>query len=148
MKRRFMVLLALLAGLGLNGSAAAAQNQGGPHTPAKGSPERQAIMDALRDDFLKQGGQRVVFQVNYLKVHQGWAWADVTPLDDKGKAIAEGGPALLRHEKGAWAVADLSAVADDPDDPLGPMDPSPLYIKNLQKKYPGVPTDIFPARHK
>jgi hypothetical protein len=148
MKIRFMFLLILLASFGLNGRSLAAQNQSSLHTPAKGSLERKAIMDALRDDFFKQSGQRVVFQVNHLKVHQGWAWADVTPLDDKGQAIAEGGPALLHDVKGAWAVVDLSVVADDPDDPLGPMDPSPLYIKNLQKKYPGVPTDIFPARHK
>ncbi len=148
MKTPFMLLLMLFASFGLNGSPIMAQNQSALHTPAKGSNERKAIMDVLRDDFLKQGGQRVIFQVNYLKVHQGWAWADVTPLDDKGKAVAEGGPALLHYEKGAWTVVDLSVVADDPDDPLGPMDPSPLYIKNVQKKYPGVPIDIFPARRK
>lgn len=143
-----MLLLILFACFGLNGLSITAQNQSALHTPAKGSAERKAIMDVLRDDFLKQGGQRVVFQVNYLKVHQGWAWADVTPLDDKGKAVAEGGPALLHDEKGAWTVVDLSLVADDPDNPMGPMDPSPLYIRNVQKKYPGVPTDIFPARRK
>src|SRR5437660_548703 len=44
------------------------------HTPAKGTDERQAIMDALR------GNQQVVFQVNYLKVHNGWCWVDTTPL--------------------------------------------------------------------
>jgi hypothetical protein len=148
MKIRFLLLLMLFAGFGLNGFSITAQNQSALHTPAKGSAERKVIMDVLRDDFLKQGGQRVVFQVNYLKVHQGWAWADVTPLNDKGKAVAEGGPALLHYEKGAWAIVDLTVVADDPDDPLGPMDPSPLYIKNVQKKYPGVPTDIFPARRK
>src|SRR5690348_12045214 len=48
------------------------------HTPEKGSTERQAIMDALR------GNQNVVFQVNYLKVHNGWCWIDTTPLDSKG----------------------------------------------------------------
>jgi hypothetical protein len=148
MKIRFLLLLMLFAGFGLNGDSVTAQNQSALHAPAKGSAERKAIMDVLRDDFLKQGGQRVVFQVNYLKVHQGWAWADVTPLDDKGKAVAEGGPALLHYEKGTWTVVDLTVVADDPDDPLGPMDPSPLYIKNVQKKYPGVPADIFPARRK
>jgi hypothetical protein len=148
MKIRFLLLLILCACFGLNGFSVAAQTPSALHTPAKGSAERQAIMDVLRDDFFKQTNQRVVFQVNHLKVHQGWAWVDVTPLDDKGKAVAEGGPALLHYEKGAWTMVDLTVVADDPDDPLGPMDPSPLYIKNVQKKYPGVPTDIFPARHK
>lgn len=143
-----MLWLILFAGFGLNGLSINAQNQSALHTPAKGSAERKAVMDVLRDDFLKQGGQRVVFQVNYLKAHQGWAWADVTPLDDKGKAVAEGGPALLHYEKGAWTVVDLTVVADDPDNPMGPMDPSPLHVKNVQKKYPGVPTDIFPATRK
>ncbi len=148
MKIRIMRLLLLIACFGLIGSTITAQNPDALHTPAKGSAERKAIMDVLRDDYFKQNGQRVVFQVNYLKVHQRWAWADVTPLDDKGKAVAEGGPALLRYDQGAWAMVDLSGVEDDPDNPMGPMDPTPRYIKNVQKKYPGVPTDIFPARHK
>src|SRR6266550_1351010 len=63
-------------------------------TPAKGSDERQAIMDALR------GNQQVVFQVNYLKVHNGWCWVDTTPLDKGGRATAEGGPNLLHFENG------------------------------------------------
>lgn len=125
-----------------------AQTASALHTPEKGSAERKAIMDALRELFFQGSGQRVVFQVNHLKVHQGWAWADVTPLDDKGKAVAEGGANLLHYEKGAWAVVDLTGVEDDPDNPMGPMDPTPRYIKNLQKKFPGVPADIFPARRK
>ena len=148
MKPRHLLLLTLLACLSLSPHSVSAQGQGALHTPAKGSAERQAIMDVLREEYFKGSGQRVVFQVNHLKVHQGWAWADVTPLDGKGKAVGEGGPNLLRYEKGAWVIVDLSGVEDDPDDPLGPMDPTPRYIKNVQKKYPGVPADIFPARRK
>jgi hypothetical protein len=108
------------------------------HTPEKDSDERQAIMDALR------GNQQVVFQVNYLKVHNGWCWVDTTPLDKHGRATAEGGPNLLHLENGKWRVMDLSKVPDDPNDPLGPEDASPTYIKNLMKTFPGVPRDIFP----
>jgi hypothetical protein len=108
------------------------------HTPAKGSAERQAIMDALR------GNQQVVFQVNYLRVHNGWCWVDTTPLDKSGRATAEGGPNLLHLQNGKWKVMDLSKVPDDPNDPLGPEDASPTYIKNLMKTFPGVPRDIFP----
>ena len=146
MRTRFLLLLILCVGLWLNGYGVMAQDQNALHTPAKGSAERKAIMDALRDEYLKGSGQRVIFEVNHLKVHQGWAWADVTPLDDKGKPVGEGGPNLLHYEKGAWLVADLSGIPDDPNNPLGPMDPTPRYIKNLQKKFPGVPADIFPAR--
>ena len=112
------------------------------HTPAKGTEERQAIMDALR------GNQQVVFQVNYLKVHNGWCWVDTTPLDKSGRATAEGGPNLLHLENGTWKVKDLSKVPDDPNDPLGPEDASPTYIRNVMKTFPGVPRDIFPKSGK
>jgi len=111
-------------------------------TPAKGSDERQAIMDALR------GNQQVVFQVNYLKVHNGWCWVDTTPLDKGGRATAEGGPNLLHFENSKWKVMDLSKVPDDPNDPLGPEDASPTFVKNVLKTFPGVPRDIFPKGSK
>jgi hypothetical protein len=112
------------------------------HTPEKGSTERQAIMDALRGD------QNVVFQVNYLKVHNGWCWVDTTPLDKQGRATAEGGPNLLHLENGKWKVMDLDKVPDDPNDPLGSEDASPTYIRNVMKTFPGVPKDIFPKPSK
>ena len=108
------------------------------HTPEKGTPERQAIMDALR------GNQDIIFQVNYLKVHNGWCWADTTPLDKNGRATAEGGANLLHFENDIWKVMNLSKVPEDPDDPMGPEDPSPTYINHVMKTFPGVPRDIFP----
>ncbi|HKE59807.1 MAG TPA: hypothetical protein VKB46_24015 [Pyrinomonadaceae bacterium] len=110
----------------------------GPYTPAKGSAERQAILDALRGD------QQVTFQVHYLKVHRGWCWLDTTPLDKEGHPTAEGGPNLLHLENGSWKVMDLTKVPEDPKDPLGPEDASPGFVRNLIKTYPGVPRDIFP----
>jgi len=108
------------------------------HSPAKGSAERQAILDALRGD------QEITFQVHYLKVHNGWCWIDTTPLDKKGQATAEGGPNLLHLEDSKWKVMDLSKVPDDPKDPLGAEDASLGYVKNVIKTFPGVPRDIFP----
>lgn len=108
------------------------------HTPSRGSAERQAIMDALR------GSADNLFKVNFLKVHNGWAWADVTPLDKNGNATAEGGANLLHKVNGVWKVMDLSKVPDDPDDPMGPEDPSRKYIANVMRTFPGVPADIFP----
>jgi len=109
------------------------------HSPTKGSTERQAILDALRG-----GNQEVMFQVHYVKVHDGWCWIDTTPLDKKGQATAEGGPNLLHLEDSTWKVMDLSKVAEDPKDPLGAMDASPGYVRNVVKAFPGVPRDIFP----
>jgi hypothetical protein len=37
-----------------------------------------------------------------------------------GRATGEGGPNLLHQEDGKWKVKDLSAVPEDPKDPLGP----------------------------
>ena len=116
-----------------------------PHTPVKGSPERKAIMDALRPGYQETASQ-VTFVVNFLKVHNGWAWTDVTPLGPDGKAVAEGGPALLHFENDVWKVIDLSTVPEDPKDPLGPEDASPGFVNNLRKMYPGIPLDIFPKK--
>ncbi|HEU4391647.1 MAG TPA: hypothetical protein VFV34_27920, partial [Blastocatellia bacterium] len=79
------------------------------------------------------------------KVHGDWAWADVTPLE-KGKPVAEGGASLLHSEGGVWKVKDLSVIPEDPDNPMGPDDPDPRFIKSVQKAFPGVPSDIFPPR--
>lgn len=109
------------------------------HTPAAKSPERRAILDGLR------GTENVIYQVNFIKVHNGWAWVDTTPLDPKTKqATAEGGPNLLHMVGGKWTVMDLSKVPEDKNDPMGPEDASPTYIKNLRKTFKGCPADIFP----
>src|SRR5438046_342434 len=81
----------------------------GPHTPSMGSAERRAITDALRGD------QKVVFKIHYLKVHGDWAWIDVTPLDEQGKAVAEGGRSLMHQESGHWKLMDLSVLPEDPE---------------------------------
>ena len=108
------------------------------HIPAKGSSEREAILNGLRSNPQEK------FQVHFIKVHNGWAWVDTTPLDANGQATAEGGPNLLHLLNGKWKVQDLSRVADDPSDPLGPEDASPTYIRNLRKAFKGCPADIFP----
>lgn len=110
------------------------------YTPAAGSAERRAIMDALRRD------QKVVFKVYYLKVHGDWAWTDASPLDDKGRPVAEGGPSLLHKENGTWKVLDLSVVPPDPDQPLEAEDVPPEFVKKLQSIFPGLPTDNLPHR--
>ena len=110
------------------------------YTPPAGSPERKAIMDTLR------GGQKVMFKVYYLRVHGDWAWVDATPLDDKGKPVAEGGASLMHKERGAWKVMDLSVVPQDPDQPLEAEDAPPEFVKKLQAIFPGLPLDIFPHR--
>jgi hypothetical protein len=110
------------------------------YTPAAGSSERKALMDALRGD------QKVIFKVYFLKVHGDWAWVDATPLDDKGRPVAEGGASLMHKENGTWKVIDLSVVPQDPEQPLEAEDAPPKFVKKLQAIFPGLPQDIFPHR--
>ncbi len=48
--------------------------------------------------------------------------------------------------KGQWKIIDLIAIAQDLDDPVGPMEPSAAFLREVQKRYPGVPSDIFPKK--
>jgi hypothetical protein len=117
-------------------------------TPAKGSAERNAILDVLRAEYKSGQGINVKFQVNHLKVHNGWAWATCTPLDESGKVIGEQWPSLLHQEDDKWVIKDLIAIAEALNDPVGPMEPSQKYLNEVQKKFPGVPADIFPKARK
>lgn len=114
------------------------------HTPAKDSPERKAIMDAVREVYKEGDDHPAQFKVNYLKVHNGWAWINVTPLDASGQQVADPAPLLFHNEDGKWMSKDLNDVPTDSDGHDGPHEPNPKYIKALQKKYPGVPADIVP----
>ena len=117
-------------------------------TPAKSSPERQAILDAVREEYKEGADHPAQFKVNYLKVHKGWAWIDVTPLGADGKPVADPAPLLFYNDQGKWTAKDLNDVGIEGDEHEGPHDPSPKYIKALLKKYPGVPADIIPKGHK
>ncbi|HYM00607.1 MAG TPA: hypothetical protein VEZ90_16750 [Blastocatellia bacterium] len=127
------------------GGVVATQQEDKLHTPAPGSPERKAIMDALRAELAANGADsNVVFKVYVLKVHNGWAWTDVTPLDPStNKAVAEGGAQLLHKEDGVWKPKDLSVIPEDPDDPMPEQDLKPKFIRAVVKAFPGCPADIF-----
>jgi hypothetical protein len=119
------------------------------HTPAKRSPERKAILDVLRENFRKYNvdvNQAVEFKVHYLRVHHGWTWADVTPLDARGKPIAEGGTSLMHYLGGKWSAIDLTTIPPDPDNPMGDQEASIEFLKNFHHKYPQIPLDIFPKK--
>jgi hypothetical protein len=137
-KRQLWTAIALagIAATSLIAKRAAADTT---HTPADSSSERQSLLKALPRHY-----HAARFTVNYTKVHNGWCWSDVTPLDEKGKAVAEGGPELLHLKAGKWTVLDLNSVPPDPKDPMGPEDASIGFVKNLHKKFNGVPADIFP----
>lgn len=138
MKRYLLPLTFVLMFLSFDIPSLIAQTDSA-HSPAANSAERKAILDALR------GGENVIYTVNFIKVHNGWAWVDVTPLDPRTKqATAEGGPNLLHFVSGKWKVMDLSRVPEDKNDPMGAEDASPTFVRNLRRVYAGCPADIFP----
>jgi hypothetical protein len=118
------------------------------HTPPAGSAERKEIMDTLRKEYTTGSGAAVKFEVKHLKVHKGWVWVNVVPLDKDGKPEGEEWPSLLNLQQGKWVMIDLMAIAEALDDPVGPMDPSAKFLRAVQKKYPSVPADIFPKARK
>jgi hypothetical protein len=116
------------------------------HTPGSGDPQRTAILDTLHQAYTTGSGPKVKFLVKYLKVHNGWAWIKVVPLDPAGAAEGDEWPSLLHSQSGKWVAIDLIAVAQNFDEADGPADPSSRYVKALQQKYPTLPADIIPAK--
>lgn len=117
------------------------------HTPAMGSPERQALMDALREQYNKSHSYRgnITFVVNYLKVHNGWAWTYPEPRSsDPHDQFGENSGFLLHQVKGRWQVMNLPPMVDDPEDPENLDYPTRKDVARIKKMYPSIPTDIFP----
>ncbi len=101
----------------------------GPRTPERGSPERKAIVDALRPPTQKQLKQPVIFRIDHLKVQKGWAFVRAYPQKPDGgeidysntvyqEAIDDGAfdggvIALLKSVNGKWRVVEFVIGATD-----------------------------------
>lgn len=122
------------------------------HTPERGSLEREGMMDALRAAFDDRSSGyytahrgNIVFVVNYLKSHNGWAWIYADPTSsDKSDSFGEYSGFLLHQEGGQWKVMKLPAMVNDPDDPENLDYPSPKDVEKIRQRYPNAPADIFP----
>ena len=91
------------------------------HTPDKGSPERKAILDALRIPIERDLKQKVVFVADNFRVQGTWAFVSGTPQNSSGGdpdysktkyadqvdsgAFDNNFFALLRKTGGRWKVA-------------------------------------------
>lgn len=115
--------------------------------PERGNPERKVIMDALRAEKFPGQEAKVIFVVKHLKIHNGWAWTDVTPQDRAGNSLSEGRTALLHFEGGKWRSVDLSKLSETAPHPTDGKGASSTFVKNILSLYPDVPPDIFPTRH-
>lgn len=105
-----------------------------PHTPAPGSAERKAILDALRVPIQKRAKQKVVFYGVQLKVENGWAFVNCAAMDKTGKkyVLTElDTSALLRKINGRWRVLHWGQAGD-----IG-------VACDAYKKYPRSPRAIY-----
>jgi hypothetical protein len=100
-----------------------------PHTPKLGTPERKAIVDALRGPVRLELKKDVIFKINRLKVQGEWAFLAGVPLKPNGtqmdyrgtvheEAIREGAFdggifALLRKTQGQWTTVRYVIGATD-----------------------------------
>src|ERR1700738_109743 len=121
------------------------------HTPPKGSSERQALMYAVREEFnnprsvyYRPHRGSIVFVVNKLKVHNGWAWMYADPhSSDASDSFGENSGFLLHDEGEKWKVMKLPPMVEDPNDPENLDSPTRKDLDRIKKMYPSIATDIF-----
>jgi hypothetical protein len=145
------VLFAFLPVWGLNSfglsawhtpsQAWAAKTKKGAYAPAPGSAEQKSIVAALGKKMASTTHLKMVFKVDYLKVHDCWAWIHALPSSPDGKQKHEDVNALLQKKAGCWQVAEIACTEEGNPDCLG----APDYFKKLMVRFPGAPADIFPA---
>lgn len=125
MRRLFGTLIILFFSFCVAGVSA--QNQ--PYTPEKGSPERKAIVDALRAPVERKLRQPVIFKIDHLKVMNGWAFLLGAPRRPDGRTIdynrtpyrdayehgmfGDDVMGLLRKQNGKWRVVAHVVGATD-----------------------------------
>ena len=118
----------------------AAESKKGVHTPSPGSAEQKAILAALGKKMEATAHLKMVFTVQYLKVHGNWAWIHALPKSPDGTQTYEDVNALLEKKGGCWQVVEVACTEEGNPNCLG----SPDYFTKLKAKFPGAPSDIFP----
>jgi hypothetical protein len=131
------IVLALPARGAVNAQADSA------YTPARGSAERQAIMDALRAHRRRFDPRRVIFVVTYLRVQRGWAWASVLPQSPDGRSHYEDESALLRRRAGRWEVVETMPAAGEREGTATGEDCA--WFQQLRRRFPALPIAFLPT---
>jgi hypothetical protein len=104
----------------------------GVHTPAAGSAERNAILDAMRSG----DNPDRIFIVRYLRVSKSWAWVTGDPQSADGQQHYEAESALLHKDTERWIVVDRPCTEADCKERA--------EIVRMLAKFPTVPSTIFP----
>ncbi len=141
-RRRFLAVGLALAWPATSANGASA-NGAAPTTPPPGSPQRAALLDAVRAALgLNPRASR--FKVSHLRSAGNWAYFEgneVVPLD--GREWQETDltvKALLAHGKGGWRVSLKWTLPGDDTHPLRRFERQ-LADKRDQDK---IPEGIFP----
>jgi hypothetical protein len=112
-------------------------------TPARGSAERKAMLDALRVFVKKMSELDVIFVVRHIRSDCGWAWIETEPQSADGTQHYEPVQALLARRKGRWeyleSPPEWSECEPDPD-----CVDRARYFRKLAARHPGLPAAIFP----
>jgi hypothetical protein len=111
------------------------------YTPAPGTAERRAILDAMRLEVKALHQLDVVFVVVSMKACNGWAFAHTRPRSGDGSSRYEDFLALLHRVKGTWWVVEIPCTEEDNPDCIG----SPGYLTKLVARFPGLPPGILPG---
>jgi hypothetical protein len=109
--------------------------QSAPHTPAPGTPERNAIFDAMRA--LGDIHDRV-FVARYLKVSGDWAWLTADPHSRDNSQHYETESALLQRTGLKWRVVDQPCAEEGCD--------QKKELARIRKRFPDAPAAIFPPQ--
>lgn len=142
--RRTSNLVALVCGCLLASAALAA----GIGTPAVGTPERTAVLDAARAPIEAEVGVPIKFVIEHLRVGDSWAFVSGQPVQRDGKAVDysstpyaeaiaegmfdDGAVVLLQRSGETWtAVTHVIGATDVP------------WI-GWDAEY-GVPADVLPS---
>ncbi|RQW92312.1 MAG: hypothetical protein EHM79_00545 [Geobacter sp.] len=110
------------------------------YTPPRESDERIALFVSLQQYMDPSKMLRLNFIVKDLKVNNGWAWVFAVPQSRDGEIQYAPVYALLRHQEGSWKVRAYTRTEKGKPDVLSATG----YVKNLKKRFPEAPSDIFP----
>ena len=122
-----MILRVILRSLLLLSLASLVLHSYSAETPKPGSPDRKAILDALRVPVQKEIGFPVVFRISHLKIKDNWAFLKGQPrtkddkpidysktsLDEEARTADELLVAVLKKTDGRWRVVEHAIFTTD-----------------------------------
>jgi len=109
-----------------------ARAQSGSYTPKKGSPERKAILDAVRKH---RKAPDEVYTPTEFNVLKGWAY--VAARDPSDPEVDTEAFEVILHKSGkAWKVVDEVSHIEGSD--------YNQELKRIRKRFPALPSAILP----